>query len=98
MSKQAIRYRRDKAKEDVEKPSAKEKFMKGVADIEAMQQCAVPKFVPATQNQKLAVSMLRSGCRLLFLQGSAGTGKSMLAAWWAATQKKEKKVNTITWN
>ena len=32
---------------------------------------------------------------VLFLQGSAGTGKSMLAAWWAATLLKEKKVSKI---
>lgn len=95
MSKSALRNRRSKVEHDVPKPSVKEKFMQGVADVEAMQQAAVPKFVPATQNQKMAVSLLRGGAKVLFLQGSSGTGKSMLAAWWSSCLIKEKKVEKI---
>lgn len=95
MSKSALRNRRSKVEHDVPKPSVKEKFMKGVEELETMQQAAVPKFVPATQNQKLAVSLLRGGVKVLFLQGSSGTGKSMLAAWWASCLMKEKKVEKI---
>lgn len=87
--------RETKVKESAVKPSPKEKFMKGIEDIEVMRQAAVPKFVPATENQKRAVGLLRGGVKVLFLRGSAGTGKSMLAAWWAATLKKEKKVDKI---
>ncbi|MGZ8888032.1 MAG: PhoH family protein [Halobacteriota archaeon] len=87
--------RKAKIVAEVVKPSPKEKFMKGIEDIENMRATPVPKFVPATDNQKKAVALLRKGVRILFLQGSAGTGKSMLAAWWAATLKKEKKVDKI---
>lgn len=93
--KRTPRTRKTKIDEEIPKPSPREKFMKGVEDIEVMRQQAVAKFVPATQNQKKAVALLRDGVKVLFLQGSAGTGKSMLAAWWAATLKKEKKVDKI---
>lgn len=92
--KRAPRTRKTKIEAEV-KPTPKEKFMKSLEDIETMRQQPVAKFIPATDNQKLAVAMLRRGVKILFLQGSAGTGKSMLAAWWAATLKKEKKVDKI---
>jgi phosphate starvation-inducible PhoH-like protein len=74
-----------------EKPPVKEKFI--ISEATAPEK--VPKFVPATENQKLAVSLLRKGVKILFMQGSAGTGKSMLAAWWAATQYKAKVIDKI---
>lgn len=95
MTKRSVRTRKDKIETVVAKPSPKEKFMRGLDEIESMRASPVPKFVPATENQKIAVAMLRKGVKILFLQGSAGTGKSMLAAWWAATLKKEKKVDKI---
>lgn len=95
MTKRTVRTRKTKIEEEIPKPSPREKFMKSADEIETMRQSPVPKFVPATQNQKLAVSYLRDGVRVLFLQGSAGCGKSMLAAWWAATLKKEKKIDKI---
>lgn len=95
MSKQAVRHRRDKVAVAEVKPSPKEKFIQSVLDIELMEKQVVPKFVPATANQKTAVNLLKGGCRMLFLQGSAGTGKSMLAAWWASCLLKEKKVDGI---
>lgn len=93
--KRAPVTRKKKIEAEVAKPSPKEKFMKGVEELEAMHTRPVPKFVPATDNQKDAVAKLRSGVRILFQMGSAGTGKSMLAAWWAATLKREKKVDKI---
>ena len=93
--KRAVRTRKTKIAEEVAKPTPKERFMKGEEDIERMRQQAVTKFVPATENQKKAVALLRSGVKVLFLLGSAGTGKSMLAAWWAATLKKDKKADKI---
>jgi phosphate starvation-inducible PhoH-like protein len=73
------------------KPPVKEKFV--ITEETAPEK--VPKFVPATENQKKAVALLRKGVKILFMQGSAGTGKSMLAAWWAASQYKAKVVNKI---
>lgn len=94
MTKQVVRHRRDKIVAEV-KPTIKEKFLAGVTELEVMERQVVPKFAPATNSQKLAVNLLKGGCRILFLQGSAGTGKSMLAAWWAACLLKEKKVDHI---
>jgi len=95
MVKRAVTTRRAKIEAEVPKPSPKDKFFAELAQGEALRQGAVPKFTPATANQKKAVAALRDGVRVLFLQGSAGTGKSMLAAWWAATLMKEKKVEKI---
>jgi phosphate starvation-inducible PhoH-like protein len=95
MSKKPLRTRRTKVELEVVKPSTREKFLKSVEEIEVVSQQAVPKFVPANANQKLAVNMLQGGKSVVFLQGSAGTGKSMIAAWWAATQIKAKKVDKI---
>lgn len=74
-----------------EKPPVKEKFI--INEETAPEK--VPKFTPATDNQKKAVALLRKGVKILFLQGSAGTGKSMLAAWWAATEYKAKRIDKI---
>lgn len=49
---------------------------------------------PKNDNQKLALSYLISRS-VVFLTGSAGTGKSMLAAYRAATQLKEKKIRKV---
>lgn len=95
MSKQAVRHRKQKVESSFEKPQTKEKFLANALEIEEQIQAPVPKFVPKTENQKKAVALLRSGASVVFLQGSAGTGKSMLAAWWAATQKKAKKIDKI---
>ena len=95
MAKQQVNRRRNKVELELVKPQTKEKFVKDALEIEAQQQAPVPKFVPATANQKKAVAMLRSGTKVLFLQGSSGTGKSMLAAWWASCLMKEKKVDKI---
>lgn len=95
MSKQAVRHRRQKVELDLVKPQTKEKFIANALEIETSIQSPVPKFVPKTENQKKAVAHLKAGVRVLFLQGSAGTGKSMLAAWWASCLKKDKKVDKI---
>lgn len=95
MSKQAVRHRKQKVELGLEKPSPKEKFLAHALEIDSQIQAPVAKFVPKTENQKKAVGLLRAGVRVLFLQGSAGTGKSMLAAWWASLLMKEKKVDKI---
>ena len=76
-----------------EKPPVKDKFAK--AAVETVQQQIVPKFSAANENQKLAVQMLREGRNVVVLRGSSGTGKSMIATWWAATKMKEKSVDKV---
>ena len=83
-------HKRSKSKA-TEKPPVKEKFM----ERETIDSQVIPKFVPANDNQNIAVRMLRAGKSVVVLRGSAGTGKSMIAAWWAATQLKEKKTEKI---
>lgn len=94
MARAKAHVTRRNGKDVEDRPQTKEKFIQAAREIE-VQQTVVPKFVPATQNQKLAVSLLRGGAKVLFLQGSSGTGKSMLAAWWASCLMKEKKVDKI---
>lgn len=95
MTKRVVRTRRSKMEDDAPKPCPKEKFFADVAEGESLRNAPVVKYVPATPNLKKAVALLRDGVRILILQGSAGTGKSMLAAWWAATLMKEKKIEKI---
>lgn len=75
-----------------EKPPVKEKF---IVKEETFDSQVIPKFIPANDNQKLAVGMLRGGKSVVVLRGSAGTGKSMIAAWWASSLMKEKKTEKI---
>lgn len=90
MSKSASRYRRDKLVED-DKPVAKEKFQPEVA----MTQQAIPRLEAKTQNQRTALAMFREGKSVIFLSGSAGTGKSMLGAYHLSTLLKQKKIEKI---
>lgn len=48
-----------------------------------------------TPNQKLALSYLNSGTPIVLLTGSAGTGKSLLAAYRAATQLRNKSIDKV---
>ena len=50
---------------------------------------------PKNANQKKALAYLNSGTPVVLLTGSAGTGKSMLAAYRAATMLKEKKIDKV---
>lgn len=75
------------------KPATKEKFLE-VARSEDTQP-NLPKFEAKTQKQKVALAYLRSGKSITILRGSAGTGKSMVAVYHAATQLKAKKVDKI---
>jgi len=57
---------------------------------------SVPKLEPKNSNQKLALSYLNSDSKkVVFLTGSAGTGKSMLAAYRAAVLLKSKKIDKV---
>lgn len=55
------------------KPLKKEKFIRDV-----------PKLTPANNKQSMAISELNRGVCMMFLTGSAGTGKSLIAAYFAA--------------
>jgi phosphate starvation-inducible protein PhoH and related proteins len=55
----------------------------------------VARLEPKNQNQKVALSYLNADTPIVFLTGSAGTGKSMLAAYRAATQIKAKRVRKV---
>ena len=67
MSKQAVRHRRQKIEEEIPKPTPKDKFLQGVADIEVMRQQAVPKLEAKTSNQKVALLCLKIIETLSFL-------------------------------
>lgn len=95
VSKQAVRHRRQKVELDLVKPQSKEKFLKDALEIETQQQAPVPRLEAKNQNQKLALAMFKEGKPVIFLAGSAGVGKSMLAAWHAAVQLKAKKIEKI---
>ena len=95
MSKQAVRNRRNKVELELVKPATKEKFLKEALVIEAQQQAPVPRLEAKNSNQRVAISMLREGRPVVFLVGSAGVGKSMLAAWHIATQLKAKKIDKV---
>lgn len=80
----------------IEKPTNRERFMIGVqAEEEYSRKQAIPFFEAANQNQKRALAMLREGRSVIFLTGSAGTGKSMLAAYHAACQLKQKTIEKV---
>lgn len=55
----------------------------------------LPPFTAANQKQKTALSYLQTGTPFVFLRGSAGVGKSMLAAYHAAKLLKAKKAEKI---
>jgi phosphate starvation-inducible PhoH-like protein len=75
----------------------KEKFLIDIRQEgeETFESRNIPKFVPASDNQRKALAMLREGKKVVFLSGSSGSGKSMLAAYWAACKMKEKVVDNI---
>lgn len=89
MSKSAKRFTRKYKIEAEEAPTRREKFTTEEA------QPKVSKFTPATDNQKLALAYLRQGRQVVGLFGSAGVGKSLLAAYWASEQLRQKQVEQI---
>ena len=95
MSRNARRNTRKTKEEAGGRPQTKEKFLEVAKSEETFHQKPLPRFEAANINQKKAVSMLREGRSVVVLRGSAGTGKSMIAAWYAASQMKEKKVDKI---
>lgn len=77
-------------------PTQREKFMQSAQQAEqAERPIQGVKLEAKNANQKLALSMLKEGRSVVFLSGSAGTGKSMIACYHAAAQLKAKKVEKI---
>ncbi len=71
-------------------PAHKPKF-----EIAEEVQSATPRMEAANQNQRQLISYLREGRAVTIAQGSAGTGKSFVAAWHAADLLKKKKIDKI---
>lgn len=59
------------------------------------QQQRATKLEPANPRQKQLLAFLREGRQVVFAQGSAGTGKSFIAAFHAAEQLRLKKIEKI---
>ena len=55
----------------------------------------IPKLEAKNQNQRTALSILMNGTPIVFLTGSAGTGKSMLAAYRIAKLLSSKEVDKV---
>lgn len=78
---------------DNEPRSRKEKFIS--EDVTIVAQPNVPKLEASNQNQRLLLSYLREGRKVVFAQGSAGTGKSYIASYHAAHLMKIKKIDKV---
>lgn len=76
----------------------RDKFVSNQQDeveSEFCSQPALPRFSPANDRQRDALGYMQDGIPLVFLRGSAGVGKSMLAAYHAARMLKQKKIEKI---
>lgn len=87
--------RKAKVSHEVPKPSVREKFMQGVEKFDEQYQAPVPKFTPATPNQRRQLQYLEEGRSAVWAIGASGSGKSMVAAYHAACLLKQKKVDKI---
>jgi phosphate starvation-inducible PhoH-like protein len=91
LSKNAARTRRKKTVDQL----PKENIVNNTTEELYAQKQPIPKLEPKTDNQKLALAMLRANKPVVFLTGSAGTGKSMIAAYHAASQLKQKRISKV---
>lgn len=94
--KRPRKQKRDNARSRAEAPANDPRFDPRFDSYDApVAQQVIPKLEPKNQNQKIALSYLNSGTPIVFLTGSAGTGKSMLAAYRAANQLRAKKIDKV---
>jgi phosphate starvation-inducible PhoH-like protein len=77
---------------DGKKPLVHEKFL---APTDGSVQQNIPRLEPSNQNQKTLLGYLREGRAVVIAQGSAGVGKSFVAAFHASNLMKQKKVDKI---
>lgn len=87
--------RRDNARRRAEAPVNDPRFDLAAEAAYEPPRKAVEKLEPKNQNQKIALSYLNSGTPIVFLTGSAGTGKSLLAAYRAASQLVNKRIQKV---
>ena len=74
----------------------KEKFVPEMQEENGQQYVAsMPRLEAKNSNQRLALSFLNEGRSVTFLTGSAGTGKSMIAAYHASKMLKSKKIDKV---
>jgi phosphate starvation-inducible PhoH-like protein len=74
----------------------KEKYIPEMTEEGGQQYVAsMPRFEAKNANQKLALTYLNEGRPVVFLTGSAGTGKSMIAAFHTAKLLKAKKIEKV---
>lgn len=87
---------RSKKINDGKKPFVRGKFLETpVAPTDGSVQQNTPKLEPSNANQKQLLSYLREGRKVVIAQGSAGTGKSYVAAFHASTLMRQKKIDKI---
>jgi phosphate starvation-inducible PhoH-like protein len=91
MSNKARRHERLSRRKRVEEPVAE---MQQEVVLNPVQ-TRLTKFEPANTRQRTLLAMLREGRSAVFAQGSAGTGKSMIAAYRAAELLRDKKIDKI---
>lgn len=104
MSRNAVRERRKPVKASSSTKAGKrnqEDFMAKVRQWDGAEEAlydqpaTVEKLTPKTNNQSRAIQYFTEGKRIVMLTGSAGTGKSMLAAHQAAKQIRNKRVKKV---
>lgn len=87
---------RSKKINDGNKPPTRAKFtQEGVAPTDGSVMSAAIKLEPSNANQKQMLSYLREGRKVVIAQGSAGTGKSYIAAYHGATLMRQKRIDKI---
>lgn len=88
--------RRSNRYDEEEQIAVKEKFLQRARDEDnESRPSAVVKLEPKNNNQRTAIQYLNANTPIVFLTGSAGTGKSMLAAWKACDALRKKQINKI---
>lgn len=94
-----VRARSDREPEAVDRRSAKQQFFDRLREEETYESPHArnpPRLEPKNNNQQTALRYLMDEKKkVVFLTGSAGTGKSMLAAYRAAERRLKKKVDKI---
>ena len=74
----------------------KDKFVPEVTQESGQEYvAAMPRLEAKNDNQRLALRFLNEGRQVVFLTGSAGTGKSMIAAYHASRMLKAKKIDKV---
>lgn len=92
MGRSSSRIRKVKAEV---KPAPRSKFVPDEVEQEYTPAECTAKFTPATPNQKRQLQYLNEGRSAVWAIGASGSGKSMVAAYYAAQLLKNKKIDKI---